>query len=144
MKRLLPTLLLPAWLVMAACSTLSKPIPSDGLGYAVTYGDVLKVGVLIGTLYYITDPRAPSWEISETRLPDQRVIYQMNKQYLSVGGDGEAGYIMRRRAESLVRELGMADYRIERFEEAVDNRILLPRRTAYAEIRMIPVKAVGG
>ncbi len=110
----------------------------------MTYGDVLKVGLLLGTLYYITDPLAPTWEISETRLPDDRVIYQLHKQYLSVGGDGEASYIMRRRAEALVRELGKADYRIERFEEAIDNRIMLPRRTAYAEIRMIPVKAAGG
>ncbi len=57
---------------------------------------------------------------------------------MALGGEGEARLIMVRRAEALSREQGKGGFVIERYEEAMDSRLLLPHRTAYAEIRLKP------
>ncbi len=138
--------ILPLLLLAAGCSTGDIPrqtsiVPKGALrilpGYAVAYADLVQIGLLVGAVYMITDPSAPNWQIRETRLPDNRVIYELNKQHLSAGGDGEARYVLTRRAEALAREQGLSSYRIERFEEAVDSRLWLPRRTAYAELQLL-------
>lgn len=151
MKRLLlcwPIVLL----CLSSCSTSLKNQPGDFPrhtsiipkgslkifpDYAVRYVDLVQIGLVVGAVYYVSDPTAPTWEIVETRLPDNRVLYRLNKQYISMGGDGEGRYILSQRIEALVREQGLAGFRIERYEESVDNRILLPRRTAYAEIQLL-------
>jgi hypothetical protein len=143
-----------AFLAVSACKNLPGDIPRHTSiiprgkinilpQYSITYANLVQVGLMLGAVYYITDPTAPSWEIIETRLPDNRVTYRLYKQYLSLGGDGEGRYILSQRAEALAREQGMAGYRIERYEEAVDNRIFFPRRGAYAEISLLLAKPGG-
>ena len=56
------------------------------------------------------------------------------------GGMGEAPMILARRAASLSAEQGMAGYQIDRYEEAIDSRIIFPRRTAYAEVQLLPLE----
>lgn len=146
MKRLLmcwPIVLL----CLSSCSNFgdiprqTSIIPKGSLrifpNYAVSYVNLVQMGLLVGAVYYVSDPTAPTWEIIETRLPDNRVFYRLNKQYISMGGDGEGRYILSQRIEALAREQGMVGFRIERYEESVDSRILLPRRTAYAEIQLL-------
>lgn len=143
LTRSLPLVLL----ILSACSTGDVPrqtsfVPKGAVRvlpeYAVAYADLVQIGLVMAAVYYVSDPSAPNWEIIETRLPDNRVFYRLNKQYFSVGGDGEARYILTQRAEALAREQGMAGFQIARYEEAVDSRILLPRRTAFAEILLQP------
>ena len=143
--------LLPLLVALAGCSNFpgdfprsTTLVPKGALKilpqYAVAYADLVQVGLLLGAVYLVTDPTAPNWQITETRLPDNRVIYKLTKQYLSVGGDGEARLVLARRAEALAQEQGLAGYRIERYEEAVDSRIFLPQRSAFAEVQLLATK----
>lgn len=136
---------------LSACSSLSGEIPGNTSivpkgslhifpKYAVTHADIVQVGLLLAAVYMVTDPTAPNWEIVETRLPDNRVLYKLSMQYLHVGGDGEARYVLARRAEALAREQGLGGYQIQRYEEAVDSRIFLPQRTAYAEVQLLAAR----
>ncbi|MDP5239564.1 hypothetical protein Q9Q94_08485 [Uliginosibacterium sp. 31-16] len=142
---------LPILIGLSACSSLSGDIPGNTSivpkgslhifpKYAVTHADIVQVGLLLAAVYMVTDPTAPNWEIVETRLPDNRVLYKLSMQYLHVGGDGEARYVLARRAEALAREQGLGGYQIQRYEEAVDSRILLPQRTAYAEVQLLAAR----
>ena len=102
---------LPLLIGLSACSSLSGEIPGNTSivpkgslhifpKYAVTHADIVQVGLLLAAVYMVTDPTAPNWEIVETRLPDNRVLYKLSMQYLHVGGDGEARYVLARRAEA--------------------------------------------
>jgi len=138
-------------LVMAGCSSFSGDIPRKTAivpkgslhllpSYSISYAGLVQVGLVAAAVYYITDPTAPVWEIVETRLPDDRVQYALNKGYLSLGGDGEARGVIMRRAEALAQEKGMAGFRVQRYEESIDSRILLPRRKAFAEIQLLATR----
>lgn len=138
-------------LALFGCSSLSGDIPGRTSivpkgslhifpNYAITHANLIQVGLLVGAVYYVTDPTAPNWEIVETRLPDNRVLFRLSMQYLHVGGDGEARYVLARRAEALAREEGLKGFEVLRYEEAVDSRILLPQRTAYAEVQLLAAK----
>lgn len=151
MKQWHGILLLSAALVVSGCSNVSGDIPrqtsvvpSGNLRlfphYSIAFADLVQVGALVGSVYLISDPTAPGWDITETRLPDNRVLYDMKMQYFRLGGDGEARYVVVRRAEALAREGGYAGYQINRYEEAIDSRILLPRRTAFAEIQLVAAR----
>lgn len=151
MKKLARPWLLPLLLSLAGCSSLSGDLPRKTAiipkgslrifpAYAVAHADIVQVGLLLAAVYMVTDPTAPNWEIVETRLPDNRVLYKLSMQYLHLGGDGEARYVLARRAETLAREQGLAGYQILRYEEAVDSRIFLPQRTAYAELQLLAAK----
>jgi hypothetical protein len=56
---------------------------------------------------------------------------------IHIGGGGEARQVLARRAETIARERGYGSYQIVRYEESLDSRIFLPRRTATAEIRLM-------
>jgi hypothetical protein len=146
-KRCLAGLLL----ILAGCSTYSGDIPRKTSlipkgslhllpSYSITYAGLVQVGVLVAAVYYVTDPAAPVWEIVETRLPDDRVQYALNKNYFSLGGDGEARGVVSRRAEALAQEKGLAGFRIQRYEESIDSRILLPRRQVFAEVQLLATR----
>ena len=143
--------IIPLLLSVTGCSSLSGDIPGNTSiipkgslrifpGYAVAHADIVQVGLLLAAVYMVTDPTAPNWEIVETRLPDNGVLYKLSMQYLHLGGDGEARYVLARRAETLAREQGLAGYQIQRYEEAVDSLIFLPQRTAYAEVQLLAAK----
>lgn len=151
MNKLARIRILPLLLSLAGCSSLSGDIPGNTSiipkgslrifpNYAVAHADIVQVGLLLAAVYMVTDPTAPNWEIVETRLPDNRVLYKLSMQYLHLGGDGEARYVLARRAETLAREQGLAGYQIQRYEEAVDSRIFLPQRIAYAEVQLLGAK----
>lgn len=108
--------------------------------YGISYADAITIAGIAALVYTVTDPLAPAWEIIETRLADHRVLYNLRMQNLHLGGEGEARYVLARRAEALAREEGMRGYEIVRYEEAIDSRIFLPHRTATAEIVMLAPK----
>lgn len=134
--------------ILIGCSTTSGDIPRNTSivpkgalrvfpRYSIAFADIVLIAGVAAAVYSITDPTLPAWEITEIRLPDHRVQYNLRMQYLHLGGDGEARYVLARRAEALAQEEGLAGYQIQRFEEAVDSRIWLPRRTAYAEVKLL-------
>ncbi|MDQ7988643.1 MAG: hypothetical protein REI09_03325 [Candidatus Dactylopiibacterium sp.] len=140
-------ILLLAALLTACSSTGDIPkntslVPKGSLrlfpDYAIAHADVVQIGLVLGAVYLVTDPLAPNWSIEETRLEDQRVIYQLKMKAFHTGGAGEARYVLTRRLEALVREENLGGYSLERYEEGIDSRLLLPHRTAYAQARLLP------
>jgi hypothetical protein len=123
---------------LAGCSSAIVPKAQIKLfpNYGIAIADIVTIAGIGAVVYYITDPMAPTWKITETRLADNRVMYELNMQTLHLGGEGEARYIMTRRAEALVREQNMRGYQILRYEESIDSRPLFPHRMALAEIQL--------
>lgn len=132
-----------ACLLLAACAgsgdfpKSTSLVPAGHLrlapNYAIAFSDVVTIGLLVGAVYVITDPADPTWKLIETRLPDDRVRFRLEKQVLNIGGDGESRYLIVQRLADLAAEQGRSGYRLDRYEESIDNRILFPRRLAYAE-----------
>lgn len=106
--------------------------------YKVSLADAVTIAGVVALVYMVVDPAAPAWDISETRLPDNHVLYSLKMQRIHIGGDGEARQVLARRAQALANQEGFAGYEIRRYEESIDSRIFLPRRTVDAEIVMIP------
>ncbi|MEC5388088.1 hypothetical protein VVD49_20310 [Uliginosibacterium sp. H3] len=106
--------------------------------YSITYADAMLIAGALVLVYFVVDPLSPSWEIKETRMPDNRVLYSMRMQYFHLGGDGEAYQVLERRATAYAQEQGVAKYEIRRFRESIDSRMIFPRRTAEAELVLIP------
>lgn len=114
MKRLL---WLGGLLWLGACATggnfpkSTSLLPTGALRltpqYSIAFADLVQIGAVVGVVYMVSDPTAPNWSITETRLPDDRVLLDLNMQRLRLGGDGEARYVLARRAEALVRERGV-------------------------------------
>ena len=102
--------------------------------YGISYADAIQVAGVAALVYLVVDPMAPTWDIKETRLADNRVLYDLTMKKFTRGGEGEARYVLMRRAEALARESGMRGYQIMRYEEAIDSSLILPHRTALAEI----------
>jgi hypothetical protein len=105
--------------------------------YSVAYMDIIMVAGLVALVYEVVDPAAPAWEILETRLPDNRVLYSLRMQRIHNGGEGEARQVLLRRVAELAREQGMKGYEIMSYSESLDSRLFLPHRLADAEVQMI-------
>lgn len=136
---------------LAACHTFHGDFPGttslvpDGSikifpKYKIAYADAVQVLGVAALVYVVTDPLAPNWEITETRLADSRVFFNLTMKNISIGGAGEAPQVLARRAEALAREQGKAGYQIDRYEESLDSRIIFPHRTAYAEVTLLSAK----
>lgn len=110
--------------------------------YSVAYMDIIMVAGLVALVYQVVDPAAPAWEILETRLPDNRVLYSLRMQRIHNGGEGEARQVLLRRVAELAREQGMKGYEIMSYSESLDSRLFLPHRLADAEVQMIGPPAV--
>lgn len=138
-------------LVVSACHTFqgdfprsTSIVPSGSLrllpNYKIAYADVIQIAGLAALVYKVVDPLAPNWEITETRISESRVLFNLRMKDFHMGGMGEAPMILARRAASLSAEQGMAGYQIDRYEEAIDSRIIFSHRTAYAEVQLLPLE----
>ncbi|HEX5125989.1 MAG TPA: hypothetical protein VFW00_04545 [Rhodocyclaceae bacterium] len=134
--------------LLSACHTISGEFPRNKSlvpdadlhifpGYRLALDDAIMIAGVAYLVYQVVDPLAPNWDIHETRLANNRVLYNMNMQRVHGGGDGEARQVLARRAAALAREEGFAGYEIHRYEESLDSRILFPHRTVEAEITLI-------
>ena len=135
-------------LLLGGCHTLEGDFPRstalvpDGAirlfpAYKIAYADALQIAGLAALVYTVVDPLAPNWDITETRVADGRVLFNLRMKDFSFGGRGEARQVLARRAEALSREQGQAGYQIQRYEESIDSRIIFPHRTAYAEVLLL-------
>jgi hypothetical protein len=95
-------------------------------------------GLLYGTLSYIvTDPLAPNWEITETRLSDDTFALSLKMKRYRTGGDGEGMAVLRRRANELTRMLGYTDYHILDYTEGVESQTMGAERFGEGSIRLV-------
>jgi hypothetical protein len=105
--------------------------------YSVTYADAILISGAVVLIYFVVDPRAPNWEITEKRWPDGRLQYSLRMKNFHTGGDGEAREVLARRAAEYAHETGMAGYEIKSYTESIDSRIWLPHRTAEAMVSLV-------
>jgi len=135
-----------AVLSLSACSTLMGEADQgeaggrlEQPGYSVAFNRLVQVGPQVGVAYTISDPEAPGWQITETRLPDDRVLYEMNA-LRKAGGDQDALAVLARRIGALVREQGSVGYRMDSYEQREDLTNPPPKQTAHAEIRLLAAR----
>lgn len=141
MKRLF--LLLPLALLVACSSTgsTSSFIPDKTIRLTPSIGIPLE-GVLAGAvvaaiIYFVYDPLAPNWEIQEERLADDTFRLDLRMKRYHTGGGGEAMQVLKRRAASLKRQQGYADYQLLEFTEGIESKTLGAQRVAEGTIKLV-------
>lgn len=148
MRRAIACLFSILLVVLAGCQSISGSYPKDGSiipdasiqltpDYSIALADALLIAGVVVLVYQVVDPRAPAWEITEMRYPDNKVVFNLKMQRIHIGGQGEARQVLERRLRAMVRTQGLAGYELRRYEESIDSRIWLPHRTVEAEAVLI-------
>ncbi|NMG32146.1 hypothetical protein [Aromatoleum evansii] len=110
-----------------------------GVGAALTASelDLFEPEFIGGALiaYAIYDPLAPTWDISVTRLDEERVRFDLRMKRLATGGEGEAHQVFVRNAREIAESKGFAGYDVMRFEEGIDSTRPFAHRVASGEVR---------
>lgn len=131
-------LLVIASLLLAACSSLDRTLPSSGSiipntklqltpGYATTPEKLIYFAGAAYIAYLVLDPMAPNWTIDEAKLSDDTYFLGMKKLRTRAGGEGEARMVFNRRAEQLARAGGYAGYEIVSYSEGIQSDIVAQR-----------------
>lgn len=136
MKLHLPLVI--ASLLLAACSSLDRTVPSSGSiipgtklqltpGYATTAEKLIYFAGAAYVAYLVLDPMAPNWTIDEAKLSDDTYYLGMKKLRTRAGGEGEARMVFNRRAEQLARAGGYAGYEIVSYSEGIQSDLIAQR-----------------
>lgn len=149
MKRPVRTLAaLALALSLAGCGTDPKMIPSSGSllpnaslqltpSLAYTTEQIAGAALVGGLLYYIYDPLAPNWTVTEQQLNEDTYMLALRAKSFRTGGDGEAIALVKRRAMQLQREKGYAAYRILAYTEGVESSTPLTHRVSEGTIQLV-------
>jgi hypothetical protein len=127
-----------ASLLLAACSSLDRTLPSTGSvipntrlqltpGYATTAEKLIYFAGAAYIAYLVLDPMAPNWTIDEAKLSDDTYYLGMKKLRTRAGGEGEARMVFNRRAEQLARAGGYAGYEIVSYSEGIQSDLIAQR-----------------
>jgi len=87
--------------------------------------------------YVVYDPLAPNWTIEEKILDGESYRLSMRAKSFRVGGDGESGLILRRRALQLQRERGFPAYRLLEYSEGIESSTPFTHRYAEGVIQLV-------
>jgi hypothetical protein len=131
---------IPLWtfsLLLGACSPI---IPDKTIELTATtsytYADVLGTAAVAAIAWYVVDPLAPNWEVTEGRVADNYWRIQMRKKNFTTGGDGEALELLHRHAAKLAELQGYRSYRITAWTEGVQSDVPFAHRWARGEIEL--------
>lgn len=131
--------LVPLTAILAGCGS-SPLIPDKKLmispGFQPTVEAVVGVAIAGAIAYYVIDPMAPNWEVKVNQLDETRVEIFLRKKRFSVGGDGEAPAIFRRKAQKLADDNGYAGYAILQYTEEIDSETTYARRISRGVIAL--------
>jgi hypothetical protein len=139
-------------ILLAACSTTEKSIPSSGYllpnaslkvspSISVALDKVVLWGALAGAAYLVLDPLSPNWRLEEAPMGDDHVHFSLQMKRYYTGGAGEARAILNRRAGDLMRLNGFDSYEVVHYSEGLDSSVLGSRRTAEGVVRLTKKKA---
>jgi hypothetical protein len=103
---------------------------------AFTYAELLGAAAVIGATYLIVDPLAPNWQVTQTKLADNRWRVNMRKKDFTTGGDGEAVELLRRHAEELAQTQGYGRYQVMAWTEGVQSDVPFAHRWGRGEIEL--------
>ncbi|HQC73735.1 MAG TPA: hypothetical protein PLE42_13565 [Candidatus Competibacteraceae bacterium] len=92
--------------------------------------------------YVVYDPLAPHWTIEEKILDGESYRLSMRAKSFRVGGDGESGLILRRRALQLQRERGFPAYRLLEYSEGIESSTPFTHRYAEGVIQLVRAEPV--
>jgi hypothetical protein len=138
-----------AALLLAACSSTNMAgtypkggsvIPDTQLhltpGYTLPLEKLIYWGAAAAVAYYVTDPLAPNWEISEAKFPGDhyRLFLHMKRYY--TGGAGESRVVFNRRAKELMLSGGFDGYQILDYDEGLESSVLGSQRVAEGTIAL--------
>ncbi|MBD5805153.1 hypothetical protein AZOA_46010 [Azoarcus sp. Aa7] len=119
-----------------------------GVGAAITASelDLFEPEFIGGALiaYAIYDPLAPTWDISVTRLDEERVRFDLRMKRLVTGGEGEARQVFVRNAREIAESKGFAGFDVMRFEEGIDSTRPFACRVASGEVRYLRSRTFPG
>jgi len=91
--------------------------------------------------YVIYDPLAPNWTIQERIIDRDTYALSMRAKSFRIGGDGESGLILRRRALQLQQERGYPGFRILNYSEGVESSTPFTHRYAEGTIQLVRADA---
>ena len=144
-------------LATAGCSStnLSGTFPKGGSlipdtqlhllpGFTLPVEQLIYWGGVAAVAYYVTDPLAPNWNISEARFPNDqyRLSLQMKRYY--TGGAGEARVVFNRRADELMRKGGYEGYQILDYSEGLESSVIGSQRVAEGTIALTHAASAQG
>ena len=99
--------------LLAACNPI---IPDDTVHLTSTQSyplsDVVATAAVAAAVWIVVDPLAPNWDVSESKVTDNRWRIAMRKKNFTTGGDGEAIELMHRHAARLAELQGYRSYQI--------------------------------
>jgi hypothetical protein len=130
-------------LAAAGCgSDPTSPIIPDETVYLTTnisfsYAELAGAAIVIGAAYLIVDPLAPNWEVTQTKLADNRWRIGMRKKNFTTGGDGEAAELLRRHGEQLAESQGYRNYRVLSWTEGVQSDVPFAHRWGRGEVELV-------
>ncbi len=116
-------------LAVAGVYAASQPaVNLSNLGLAAAAGVVAHV---------IYDPLAPNWRIEESLINPRTYQLALQAKSFRTGGDGEAGLIVKRRAQQLQRATGASGYRIREYSEGIDSSTPFTQRYATGVVELL-------
>ena len=123
--------------LLAACNPI---IPDDTVHLTSTQSyplsDVVATAAVAATVWIVVDPLAPNWDVSESKVTDNRWRIAMRKKNFTTGGDGEAIELMHRHAARLAELQGYRSYQIVTWTEGVQSDVPIAHRWARGEIEL--------
>ena len=113
-------------------------------GFTLSVEQLIYWGGVAAVAYYVTDPLAPNWSITEAKFPGDhyRLSLQMKRYY--VGGAGEARAVFNRRANNLVLKGGYEGYQILDYSEGLESSVIGSQRVAEGTIVLMGQPATQG
>ena len=87
--------------------------------------------------YVIYDPLAPNWTIEESLVARDTYSLSMRAKSFRIGGDGESGLILKRRALQLQRQRGFVAYRILDYSEGIESTTPFAQRFAEGTFQLV-------
>ena len=92
---------------------------------------------LAAAVYFIVDPLAPNWQVTQERLAEGRYRLSLRMKRFTTGGDGEALQVFNRNAERIAREGGFAGFRVLQYTEGIESNVLIAQRVGEGMIQMV-------
>lgn len=141
-------------LILQGCgSATTKSYPQSGYvlpnqsiqltpSTAVTIEKAVFAGAALAAIYFVYDPLAPNWEISERALTLDSFQLSLRAKSFRIGGDGEAYQILKRRAITLQQQHGYTAYRIVEYSEGIESSTPLTHRVGSGIIQLVRAEPV--
>lgn len=135
--------------LVAGCSSLNnRTYPSSGplvptasiqltskVSYALDNLVMTAAGAWLA--YEVFEPLAPNWQLDEAKVGDGLYVINLRMKRFHNGGDGEAMWLLRQRAEVLQHSGGYASYRIVAYEEGIQSSTPIPQRFSQGLIQLV-------